>query len=84
MLNFVKFKQMIFKWQPSSYWPNTGIGDIEKLSFFILLASAWDPKRRFDQSDKRLVNRAVDALLSVHLRFFVSSWAIYLRLSYPT
>ena len=28
-----------------------GVGDIEKFLYFNLLASAWDPKRRFDQSD---------------------------------
>ena len=29
MLNFVKFKQSTFKRQPSSYWPNVGVEDIE-------------------------------------------------------
>ena len=51
MLNFVKLKQRIFKRHSSSYWPIAGVGDIEKFHSFNLLASAWDPKRRFDQSD---------------------------------
>ena len=40
MLNFVKLKQRIFKRHSSSYWPNTGVGDIEKFKIFNLLASA--------------------------------------------
>ena len=31
MLNFVKFKQMIFMRHSSSYWPIVGAGDMEKV-----------------------------------------------------
>ena len=75
VLNFVKIKQMNFKRRPSSYLPNVGVGDIERFYMFNLLASAWHPKRRFDQSDKSSVNRAVETLhslmLSSHLFFYL-------------
>ena len=51
MLNFVKLKQRIIKRHSSSYWPNVGVRDIEQFLNFVLLASAWDPKSRFDQWD---------------------------------
>ena len=35
MLNFVKLKQRIFKRHSSFYWPNAGVGDIEKLCKYI-------------------------------------------------
>ena len=78
MLNFVKLKQN-YKRHSSPYWPNAGVGDIKTVDIFKLLASAWAPKSRFDQSDKSSVNPAVDMFLTVHQRFFVSSSAIYLR-----
>ena len=49
MLNVLKLKHRIFKRHSSSYWPNVGVG--EKFKNFNLLASAWDPKSRFEQSD---------------------------------
>ena len=51
MLNFVNLKQRIFKRHSTSYWPNVGVGFLEKFSIFNFLASAWDSKGRFDQSD---------------------------------
>ena len=30
LLNFVKLKQRIFKRHSTSYWPNVGVGDVEK------------------------------------------------------
>ena len=47
MLNCVKLKQRIFKRHASSYWPDVGVGDIEKIWIFNLLASACDPKKPF-------------------------------------
>ena len=51
MLNFVKIKQRILKRHSSFYWPNVGVGDIEKFKVFNLLASAWDPKIRLELSE---------------------------------
>ena len=79
MLNFVKLKRRISKRHSSSYWPNIGVGDIERFAIFNLLASAWDPKSRFDQSDLSSANRTVETLLVLHQRFFVRCLAIYLR-----
>ena len=79
MLNFVNLKERIFKRYSSSYWPNIGVRDIAKFAIFNLLASGWDPKSRFDQSELSSVNRAVEILLTVHQTLFVSSRAIYLR-----
>ena len=39
----MKLKNMIFKQHSSSYWPNVGVGHIEKFYIFNLLASAWQP-----------------------------------------
>ena len=79
MLNFVKLKQRIFKWHSTSYWPNVGVGYLEKSLIFNFLASAWDSESHFDQLDQSSDNRALETLLAVHQRLFVSSWTIYLR-----
>ena len=73
----MKLKQRIFKRHSSSYWPNIGVGDIEKFAIFNLVASAWYAKSRFVQSDMSTANRVVETLLTVNQRFLVSSGAIY-------
>ena len=44
MLNFVKLKQTIFKRHSSFYWPNTGVGDIEKLCQYIYILGVFTEK----------------------------------------
>ena len=80
MLNFLKLKQRIFKPHSSSCWPNVGGWGYWKFYIFNL----WDPNSSFLQSDQSSVNLAVETLLTVRQRFFVSSWAIYISDRFPT
>ena len=78
MLNFFKLKQRIFKPHSSSCWPNVGGWGYWK---FYILTSGTQTAVLSNQSS---VNLAVETLLTVHQRFFVSSWAIYLPDRFPT